>query len=107
MVLGAYAQHPAERQDGVGDVARDLLDDHVLDLAELLAGRVDDVGPVHAVGRDQRMGRLLGGHGWPPCVCRKLNGQAAPTVQRSRGSVQRTATTGLAPSAVRPTPSTS
>ena len=43
MVLLAYAQKAAKRHEGIGDLARPLVDHDVVDLTQQVAGSVVDV----------------------------------------------------------------
>lgn len=72
VAVGADAQEAAEFHDGVADLARDLVDHQRVDRAQLVAGRVVDVGAVDLVrGNDAGCG-VGGDHGflhWDSGAC--------------------------------------
>ena len=71
-MIAAEAEEPAERHDRIDRLARALVDHHVVNRAELLAMRVEDVGALHLARLDERMALVAGRvHECSPVFARK------------------------------------
>src|SRR5580704_6630804 len=71
----AHAEEAAEADHRVSDPAADLVDHHVLDIAEVLAARVVDAGALDLIGGNEAARGVV-----------RTSGVVAPEERRSRAS---------------------